>query len=422
MSAVTLESVARTARMVPLSEMYPAPWNPRKIERDRLLDLRRSMDADPGHLWARPQMVREDGMVIGGNQRLRAALLGPDTDPPWPEEPYEALPAVDMHGLTDDEAQVIALRDNQGYGVWVDADVAAILGGLGARGVDLGLTGFTSEHRTHLLDTFDMNGNRRAAKDPDEAPPVPEEPTSVLGEVYELGRHRLIVGDCTDPEVIAKLMGDEQADVLWTDPPYGVEYVGKTKDALVIAGDALSADGTRALVRDALASIQPHLRGGATWYIASPSGDQELSFRLALVDVGWQLRQELVWVKDQFVMGRMPYHWRHETVLFGWLKGGRKYFKADHTQDTVLQYARPRRSTDHPTMKPTALIDHMLKLSSKVDDLVLDCFGGSGSTLISAEGLGRRCFICELDPRYADVIRARYEDYTAPMEPAEETT
>lgn len=228
--------------------------------------------------------------------------------------------------------------------------------------------------------------------------------------------------------------------MIFTDPPYGVDYVGKTKDALTIENDNLGDRGTRLLVADAM-RVWP-LKDGGAFYICGPAGDTETAFRLAIRDAGYQLRQCLVWVKQHFVMGRQDYHWRHETILYGWKDGAGHYFLEDHTQDTVLdedvnplrmskadliaaikEYRRretttvwredrPMASVLHPTTKPIALIAKAIRNSSQRGNLVFDGFGGSGSTMIAAEQQGRQAVLIELDPRYCDVIIERWEKVT----------
>jgi DNA modification methylase len=416
-----LEAAAKTARLMPIAEMYPAPWNPREITEERLLELRKSMDADPGHLWARPLMRREDGMIIAGNHRLQAAQLGPDSTPPWPSEPYESLPAVEAHGLSDDDAQLIALRDNENYAIWKDAEVAAILGHLGAAGIDLGLSGFSRESVTKLLDGFQAPAPE-GAPDPDDAPAAPKKPTSKPGELYELGPHRLICGDCRDPEVLAALVGEDKIDAMWTDPPYGVDYVGKTADALTIQGDGAEEAGP--LFEGMLAAVDPYLKGGARYYVATPDGPVQMAWLTALLAMGWRYHQNLVWVKNVMVLGHSDYQFRHEDVLYGYKPGrgrtgrgahsGTRWY-GDHSQVTTLFVDKPSRSSEHPTMKPIELITAMLKNSTRRNDVVIDPFGGSGSTLIACETLGRRCLTIELDPAYCDVIRGRWERFTEPQ-------
>jgi DNA modification methylase len=237
---------------------------------------------------------------------------------------------------------------------------------------------------------------------------------TALGDLWRLGEHLLLVGDCTKEENVRRLLAGDQVDLVFTDPPYGVDYVGKTKDALKIDNDALGDAGTRELVADILSVIP--IKPGGSFYICSPAGNTETAFRLAIMDAGLELRQCLVWVKQHFVMGRQDYHWRHESILYGWKDGAGHFFVDDRTQDTVWEVDRPMRSTEHPTMKPVALIERAVRNSSRMNDIVYDGCGGSGSTLIGCQRWGRRCRMMEISPNYADVILTRFTAETG-LEP-----
>lgn len=407
-----LIDAAKRAELVPVGEMYPAPWNPRTITEERLGELRVSMDADPAHLWARPLIRREDGMIIAGNHRWLAAQLDP---------PYESLPALELAGLSDHDAQVIALRDNQGYAVWDDKALAPMLNEMFAAGIDLTLTGFSKTSVTDLLDRF-MAASAEPAVDPNAVGAPPKKPRSKLGEVYELGRHRLVCGDSTDPATYELLLGDETVDCLFTDPPYGVAYQealslheaaarNRRSDGLEVTNDNLGFAGTQKLITDALSPIP--LKPGGVLYVCCPPGDLQAAFIQGLADAGLRARHQIVWVKDRFVMGRCDYHYRHEVILYGWKEGAGHYFVDDHTQDSVWEIPRPGVSKEHPTMKPVELVVRALSNSTLRDDIILDPFGGSGTTLIAAEMTGRRARIVELDEGYCDVIRSRWEKFSA---------
>jgi DNA modification methylase len=196
-------------------------------------------------------------------------------------------------------------------------------------------------------------------------------------------------------------MVGEKARLVFTDPPYGVGYVGKTKEALTIENDTLGDAGTRILVSAAL--LLAPLGPGAAFYVCSPAGNTETAFRLAIADAGLQLRQCLVWVKQQFVMGRQDYHWRHESILYGWKDGAAHYFVDDRTQDTVWEIDRPHVSAEHPTMKPVDLVQRAIRNSSRQGDIVYDAFLGSSTSIIAAEQTGRVCFGIEIAPEYVAV-------------------
>jgi site-specific DNA-methyltransferase (adenine-specific) len=242
---------------------------------------------------------------------------------------------------------------------------------------------------------------------------VPDDPESVLGEVYELGPHRLICGDSTDASVIDLATNGEFADCVWTDPPYGVDYVGKTSDALTIQNDG--AANLRDLLIGAFRAIDFRLADGSPIYIAHPPGREAQDFYFAATEMDWRIHQVIVWVKNTMVLGHRDYHSKHEPIMLAYKtgegrsgRGGRRWY-GDHSQTSVLEFPKPSANREHPTMKPIDLISQMLRNSTKRDDLVLDPFGGSGSTLMAADALGRRAALVEIDPRYCDVIRRRYE-------------
>jgi DNA modification methylase len=259
-------------------------------------------------------------------------------------------------------------------------------------------------------------GRSRPLRDPDEAPPPPEVPESGLGDLWALGEHRLLCGDSTSADAMRRLMGDERANVVWTDPPYGVNYVGKTARGLRIAGD--SAAGLRELLHGAFTAVDSVIEDGAPLYVAHPAGALSLTFGEAFVAQGWRLHQTLVWVKDQMVLGHADYHYRHEPLLYGYKPAparrgrGAKGWYGSNAETSVFEIPRPAASREHPTAKPVELIKRCLANSSREGDIVLDPFAGSGSTLAACEVLDRRSFSLEVDPRYADVIVKRWEALT----------
>jgi DNA modification methylase len=206
-------------------------------------------------------------------------------------------------------------------------------------------------------------------------------------------------------------MDGRRADLVFTDPPYNVDYTGKTADALKIVNDTMDQRRFRAFLLAAFQVLFANAREGAPIYVCH-ADTEGYNFRGSLTDAGWLFKQCIVWVKDSFVMGRQDYHWRHEPILYGWKPGAGHTWAADRTQDTVWEIPRPKRSVEHPTMKPVELVSRAIANSSKPGDMVLDPFGGSGSTLIACEAEGRVCRMAELDPRYVDVIIARWETFT----------
>lgn len=348
----------------------------------------------------------EDGRIIAGHTRWKAAKrMG-----------LESVPVRYMRGLSDEEAAALALADNRLTEAtpWDDEALTEVLRDLGELASGLG---WSDEELTERLDS----GSEMEPAD-DEPPDVEEEgePDSAVGQVYELGPHRLVCGDSTDPEVWAALMGEDRAQCVWTDPPYGVAIVGgshaltpderRARGGKEIENDDLSEEDLLALLRASLGEAARHSAPGAAWYVAAPAGPLNYLFATVLREMSvW--RWTLQWVKDRFVLGRADYHHRHEPIFYGWVPGAAHYFVPDRTQDTVLEFARPGASKDHPTMKPVALVARCIENSSKPGWIVADPFGGSGTTLMASAQLGRRARLIELDPRYCDVIRRRWTRY-----------
>lgn len=256
--------------------------------------------------------------------------------------------------------------------------------------------------------------------DEDEVPEV-KEPSSQLGDVYLLGDHRLMCGDSTDLSQVQKLMKGSKADMVWTDPPYnvalGMETVEQAKarnrrtDGLVVMNDKMDDDSFRKFLVKVFAAVIEITNPGGAIYIAH-ADSEGYNFRGACRDSGWMIKQCLIWKKSSLVMGRQDYHWIHEPILYGWKPGAAHTWNNDRKQTTVLEFDKPSRSDMHPTMKPVELVEYCVGNNSKVGDIVFDAFGGSGTTLIASEKLGRKCRIMELSPQYVDVIIERWENYT----------
>jgi len=244
----------------------------------------------------------------------------------------------------------------------------------------------------------------------DEVPEPPVDPITKPGDLWLLGEHRLLCGDSTDADQVRKLMGGGQADMVLSDPPYGVSYVGKTKDALTVDNDALDEEALTALVCKAFDNAEANCRPGSYWYATVPPGPLHILFA-----DDWKrrgiLRQIMVWAKDCMVLGHSEYHYQHEPILFGWVPGDR-HKNSDRTRTTLWQYDRPKASREHPTMKPVALWAQAVQDGSRSGEIVYDPFLGPGTTLIAAEQLGRKCYGMEISPAYCDVIVKRWETLT----------
>ncbi len=242
------------------------------------------------------------------------------------------------------------------------------------------------------------------------------------GQLWRLGEHRLICGDCTDADVVARVMGEDKARMVWTDPPYGVSYGAKNRylqtigrsDRLEddIEGDDLSADEVGELTTSALSALVNHCEPGAVAYVAAPPGPLHIRFITAMNDSGFQYRHQLIWLKNQLVFGRSDYMYKHEPVLYGWLQNGAHFFEPRSNNCTVFEFDRPRESKLHPTMKPVELVAAMIENSSNDGEIVAEPFGGSGTTLIACERLGRKCRAIEIEPKYVAVTLQRWADMT----------
>lgn len=349
--------------------------------------------------WRVPIVCDEDMVIVAGHTRYKAALkLG-----------LAEVPVHVARGLTPDQARAYRLADNQtaSLATWDDERLALELAALQAADFDLTLTAFPEDEVLRLLTTPPADG----AGDPDAVPEPPAAPVTRPGDLWVLGRHRLLCGDATGPADLARLLPDGPADVLLTDPPYNVAYSGKTADALTIANDDMEPDHYRAFLTAALTAAAGRLKPGGAFYVwhADTAG---LDVRTACAQAGLTVRQCLVWVKSGMVLGRQDYQWRHEPCLYGWADGAAHTWLSDRSQTTVLEFDKPARNPDHPTTKPTALFAYLIGNSCKPGGLVLDPFAGSGTALAAAEQTGRSAALLELDPRYCDVIVQRFEALT----------
>lgn len=250
----------------------------------------------------------------------------------------------------------------------------------------------------------DNSLNSEAQEDDFEVPEVETVKTDIVqGDLFEIGSHRLLCGDSTKAEDVERLMGGEKADMVLTDPPYGVSYVGKTKEAMTIENDSMTDDQTFELWGGALSALWPSLKDGGAIYATVPAGRLQLGFMRVMEDLA-ALRQVMVWNKSSMVMGHSDYHYKHEPILYGWKPGAAHYFTPDRTKTTVLDFDKPQRNGEHPTMKPIPLWAELMGNSSKPGEIVVDPFSGSGTTMVTAHQIGRRARCCELDPKYTQVI------------------
>lgn len=348
--------------------------------------------------FTNPILIDPDGGIIAGHGRLLAAQkLGI----------YE-VPCIVADGWTDAQKKAYVIADNKlALNAGWDNDMLAVeFGELKELGFDLPLTGFSDDEIAALSPQI-VDG----LTDEDAVPEVPVEPVTRLGDVWLLGNHRLMCGDSTSVDAVEKLMDGQKADMWLTDPPYNVAYEGKTKAALKIENDSMGDEQFRMFLRDACIAADAVMKAGAVFYIWH-ADSEGYNFRGACKDAGWKVRQCLIWKKQTMVMGRQDYHWKHEPCLYGWKDGAGHLWATDRKQTTILEFDRPSRNGDHPTMKPVALFEYQMLNNTKGDDVVLDSFGGSGTTLLAAEKNGRKARLMELDPKYCDVIVKRWQEFT----------
>lgn len=358
--------------------------------------------------WTNPVLLDGNSGIIAGHGRVLAARkLGMDT-----------VPCIELSGMSEAQRRAYVIADNKlALNAGWDHEVLALeFQELADLGFDLDLTGFTAEEIEALTPEEIAPG----LTDEDAVPELQPDPISKPGDVWLLGKHRLMCGDSTVIDAVETLMAGGLADQLVTDPPYNVAYTGKTKDALKIQNDSMSDENFRQFLRDAFVAADTVMKPGAVFYIwhADLEG---YNFRGACMDAGWKVRQCLIWKKQTLVMGRNDYHWKHEPCLYGWKDGSGHLWASDRKQTTVLEFDRPTSSTLHPTMKPVELVEYQVLNNTKGSDVVLDLFGGGGSTLIACEKSGRHARLMELDPRYVDVIVRRWQDFTGKFATLEAT-
>lgn len=349
--------------------------------------------------WTNPILIDGENGIIAGHGRLMAARKLGQTE----------VPVIELKDMTEAQKKAYVIADNKlALNAGWDNEILKIeIEALKEVGFDIDLLGFDEKELGLLLQPEQVQG----LTDEDAAPAVPDEPQTKPGDIYQLGKHRVMCGDSTSMDDLETLCEGQLVDMWLTDPPYNLAYEGKTKDALKIKNDKMDDDQFRQFLRDAYTAADTVMKPGAVFYIWH-ADSEGYNFRGAAKDAGWTVRQCLIWKKSAMVMGRQDYHWRHEPCLYGWKEGAGHLWAADRKQTTILEFDKPSRNGEHPTMKPVALFEYQMLNNTKGGDLVLDSFGGSGTTLIAAEKNGRVARIMELDPKYCDVIIKRWEDFT----------
>lgn len=345
----------------------------------------------------KPLLINKDNVVLGGNMRLRA-YLDMGIDDVW-------VSVVDAQ--TEKEMVEYALSDNDRAGYYDEEVLAELV--LSVPDLDL------LQFKVDLGDAIDLKVVI------DKFGPTPEvvedevpediETRCREGDLWQLGNHRLMCGDSTKIEDVERLMDGKKSDMVFTDPPYNIDYEGKTKKRLKIENDKKSGEEFYQFLYDSLSLMNAFSKAGAPIYVCHADSER-VNFNRAMIAAGWLQKQCIIWDKGSMVLGRQDYHWEHEPILYGWKEGQAHQFFGGRDKTTIWRIPRPTRSEEHPTMKPIKLCATAIQNSSKGDDIVMDLFGGSGSTLMACEQTNRTCYMMELDPHYCDVIIQRWENFT----------
>lgn len=358
------------------------PKNPRVIKDDKFKKLVKSLNDFPEMLEKRPLVCFTDIdgkiVVLGGNMRLKAAK----------EIGLKKIPVILADDWNEDKKNEFIVKDNASFGEWdfeaLQADFSADL--LKDWGVDVP---FFEE--------------KQEAKEDDYEIPNQIKTDIVLGDLFEIGPHRLLCGDSTQTDTFKALFGQQLADLVVTDPPYNVAYEGKTKKKLTIENDSMGDGDFYKFLYDFYTALGSYTKPGGAWYVWH-ADSEGANFRKAMADSGIMVKQCLIWVKQTMVMGRQDYQWKHEPCLYGWKEGAAHGWYSDRKQTTVLEFDRPFRNAEHPTMKPISLFAYQIGNSSKQGDIVADGFGGSGTTMVACHQINRKAYLVEFDPKYCQVI------------------
>ncbi|MCU6792395.1 site-specific DNA-methyltransferase [Paenibacillus sp. WQ 127069] len=378
-----------------IGQLVHAEYNPRKNLKAGDPEFEKIRNSINEFGYCEPIICNSDYTIVGGHQRAKVLkAIG-----------YDEVDCVIIDvDKTKEKALNIAL--NKITGEWDFDALAGLLEELKVDDYNIELTGFDFSEAEKLFDELHKDDEPEEDEfDVDDA--LPEIPITRKGDIWLLGKHRLLAGDATNEQDMATLMDGKKARLIVTDPPYNVAYVGKTKDALTIQNDKMDDEQFYEFLLAAYTRMYEVADDGASIYVFH-ADSEGLNFRKAHKDSGFKLSQCCIWAKQAMVMGRQDYHWQHEPILVGWKPTAGHYWNSDRKQTTLWQFDRPFRNEHHPTMKSVPLISYPIKNSSKIGDIVLDSFGGSGSTLIACEDTDRICYTMELDEKYADVIVNRY--------------
>lgn len=380
-------------RKVPVTDINPAEYNPRK-------DLK---PGDPAYERLKRSMTEfgyvepiiwneETGNIVGGHQRYKVLVA----------EGHTEVECVIVK-MSPEREKALNVALNKVTGDWEFEALADLIKDLEAQDFDVTLTGFDA---AEIEDLFSQVHDKDATDDDYDVNQALEEAAFVKpGDVWLLGRHRLMCGDATNPDDVEKLMDGKKANLVLTDPPYNVDF--ESASGLKIQNDKQDNDTFYNFLAASFKNMAEHTAPGGSIYVFH-ADTEGLNFRKAFIEAGFHLSGVCIWKKNSLVLGRSPYNWIHEPILFGWLRGGKHRWFTGRSETTVWNYDKPKKNGEHPTMKPVPLLCYPIKNSSQVNGIVMDLFGGSGSTLIACEQIDRICHTLELDPKYATVIVKRY--------------
>jgi DNA modification methylase len=384
-----------------LSELIPYINNSRKHSDDQVTQIASSIKEFG---WTNPILVDGDNGIIAGHGRIMAAKKLNMTE----------VPVIELAHLSKEQRKALIIADNKlALNSDWDSNLLAIeLKDLQDLGFDLNLTGFDADELANLLLPEQVDG----LTDEDAIPETPIEPKTKLGDIYQLGNHKLMCGDSASLDDAEKLMDSDLADLVFTDPPYNVAYSGRGANNLgTIKNDDMSNDDFEQFCRDIFTTYHTYMKPLACIYVCHPDSQSapKLAFEKTFAEQ-FKKSSTLIWMKQSAGMGWQDYRAQHEPILYGWKEGsGKHFYSGDRTKTTIWKIGRDAQASYvHPTQKPVALPEEAINNSSKGMDIVLDLFGGSGSTLIACEKVGRKARLMELDPKYCDVIVKRWEDFT----------
>ena len=387
-------------QLVPLSKLVPYVNNARTHSPEQLAKLRSSL-REFGFI--NPVIIDRDFNVIAGHGRIAAAK----------EEGITEVPCVFVDYLTEAQKKAYILADNRMAldAGWDEELLRIEIESLQGADFDVSLTGFGEDE---IADLFSGDSEKDVKDDDFDLSAALEKAAFVeRGDIWTVGRHRLMCGDATSAEDVAALMDGKKANLIVTDPPYGVSF--KSSGGLTIQNDSMKGDEFYTFLYNSFSCMVEHLESGGAAYVFH-ADTEGLNFRKAFVDAGFHLAGVCIWVKNSLVLGRSDYQWQHEPVLYGFLKNGKHPWYSDRKQTTIWNYDKPKRNKNHPTSKPLDLLGYPISNSSQENAIVLDTFGGSGSTLMACEQTNRICHMMELDEKYASVILRRYVEDTGDSE------